>query len=278
MRAVALDTVTLGAWVLDLGGLDRLRLLVVTRHADGLRVTLRQHDFAVLGGLVADVAALVAEGRMHVLLHQLRSGRFVRIVASRADRPCKRLALVSLRQFLVFYIMASDAQLRRGLRQMEIELLLTLLPHLVRDMAGFAAHVEGRMPAAFLGSIHALTMATETQILGLIAGRRFQQQVLIRRGMRIVTLQAVLDCWAVDLAGMLLGLLVSMALEAERRHSSVLQVHSRRVSSIADNVASQAAHVHGRVDMLAFAPVFVTLDALGRVRALFKLDRMDCRR
>ena len=57
--------------MLDLGGVDELRLVVVANNAQLFRARLSQNNFAVLRGRVAGFAALFGEGRMHEARHQL---------------------------------------------------------------------------------------------------------------------------------------------------------------------------------------------------------------
>ena len=65
-----------------------------------------------------------------------------------------RLVLMRLDDGRVLRIVAVDAQRRGIFGQMEVELALATLTGLVRDVAGVAAHVERRMPAAALGHVH----------------------------------------------------------------------------------------------------------------------------
>ena len=74
---------------------------------------------------------------------------------------------------------------------MKIKLLLALFAGLVRDVAGFAAHIQRYVTAALLGHIHARVVAAQTKVLFLITGRRLQQLKFIVGLMWIVAFQAV---------------------------------------------------------------------------------------
>lgn len=60
--AVAVGAVAGGAGMRNFGGFDPLGYIVVAGDAEGLDVGLREHDFPVFGGRVADFALLVGEG------------------------------------------------------------------------------------------------------------------------------------------------------------------------------------------------------------------------
>src|SRR5579872_4574973 len=191
MRTVAVGAIAGGSGMLDFGGFDELGFVVVAGDTEGFDVLLREDDFAVLSRGVADVTLLVGEGRMRELGHQLGRGGLMGIVTGEAISFFKRLVLVSLLQVGALGVMAIDAESGRGLGQMKIEFLLADLAGLVGHVAGFAAHIESGVAAAFLGNVQAGVMATEAEIFFLLAGSGLQQLVLIVGNMRVVTLQAV---------------------------------------------------------------------------------------
>jgi len=96
MGVMAVCAIALRSLMLELRGLNSGGLFRMTARTQGLDVFLREYDFAILGGLVADVAELLAEWWMQKGLHQLGATRLVRIVAAHAIGFRKRLALVSL--------------------------------------------------------------------------------------------------------------------------------------------------------------------------------------
>ena len=154
VRAVAVSAIARRSRMLYLRGFDQLGFIVVTGYAQSLGIRLRQDNFSVLRGRVANLALFVGKWRMGESCHQLGSRRLVRIVAAYAIRGFKRLVLVSLLQVRAFYVMASDTKLRHGFRKMEVELGLADLSSFMRNMTAVAAHIEGGVAAAFLGHVH----------------------------------------------------------------------------------------------------------------------------
>ena len=70
MRAVAVGAITHGAGMGHFRAFDELGLVVMTGQAEGLRVGLGEHDFAILCRCVAELATLRLEGRMHESGHE----------------------------------------------------------------------------------------------------------------------------------------------------------------------------------------------------------------
>ena len=108
VRAVAVSAIARRSRMLYLRGFDQLGFIVVTGYAQSLGIRLRQDNFSVLRGRVANLALFVGKWRMGESCHQLGSRRLVRIVAAYAIRGFKRLVLVSLLQVARL--------LRRGIR------------------------------------------------------------------------------------------------------------------------------------------------------------------
>jgi len=196
--AVAISAVAGCSWMLNFGGLNQLRFIVVAGHAQGSGIGLRQHHFSILGRGVADFALLVGKWWMGEFCHQLGSGARVGIVTAHAIGRFERLILVRLLQVRTLDVMAIYAEGGRRLGEMKIEFGLADLPRFVRDVAGFAAHVEGGMPAAFFGHIQPGRMAAQAEVFFLVPRGRLQQLILIVRGVRIVTLHAVSNCRGMD--------------------------------------------------------------------------------
>ena len=73
MRVMAAQAVAcLCTGMRNFGGVDSLRLLVVSGHAQRLAVSLREYDLAIFRRRVAHLAAFVGEGGMLEFRHQLR--------------------------------------------------------------------------------------------------------------------------------------------------------------------------------------------------------------
>ena len=130
---------------------------------------------------------------MRELLHQLRLGRLVRVVTLYAIRRSERLSLVRFLEVLGLYVVTIDAQLRSGLCQVIVELLLTALTNLVNVVASLTTHVERSVPAAVFRNIQSLSVAPQTEVLAFISGRRLEQLIFVVRLVRIMALDAIAD-------------------------------------------------------------------------------------
>jgi hypothetical protein len=71
---------------------------------------------------------------------------------------------------------------------MEIKLRLSNFAGLMRGVAGIATHVKGGMPATLCRNIQSRLVATQAEVLFLIARDWLQQLILVLCGMRIVAL------------------------------------------------------------------------------------------
>ena len=188
MGVMAVCAIALGAFMFELRGFNSGGLLRMTARAECLDVLLREHDFAIQGGRVADIAELLAEWWMQERLHQLGATRLVRIVAAHAIGFRKRLPLVSLNQGRVSGVVAIQAKRRSTLGEMEGKLRIRSVPAFVSCMARVASQVESFVTAAALWNTHPGLVATQAEIfLCGNARRRLQQFVLGGRGVRIVT-------------------------------------------------------------------------------------------
>ena len=268
VRIVASGAVALRAWMLNFCFLDLLGLLTVAGHAYGFGIGLRQDDLAVLRCGVAGVALPAGKRRMRVGLHQLRLRRLVRIVALYAVGGGERLSLVRLDQVRRSRIVTVEAQRRARLGQVIIELLFALLANLVGDVAGVAAHIQRRVPAAFLGNVDALVMAGEAEVLCLVSRRRLQELILVVGLMRIMALQAIANRRGMNCPVKAGGVHIGVAGNAERLRSGGDQLYAGDVFINPDLVTARTSGGDGRVDVLAFCFVLVTLDAFGGVGVL----------
>jgi ABC-type Fe3+-siderophore transport system permease subunit len=121
---------------------------------------------------MADFALLVGERRMGELCHQLRRSRLVRIMTAHAVGAFEGLVLMRLLQAGILDVVALHTQRGRSFGQMIVKLDFPDLSGFVGDMAGFAAHIQGSVAAAFLRNIHAGGMAGQAEVLLLIACSR----------------------------------------------------------------------------------------------------------
>lgn len=139
----------------------------------------------------------------------------MRVVALDAIRVAEWLAVVRLDQARVFRVVAVEAERRGSFRQMIIKFDFAALAGLMRYMAGLATHIEGCMAAAVLWNIHTFVMAAQAEVLVLSsAAGRLEQLVLVWRGMRIMTLDAITNGWWMDLSVNLGGVLIGVASDA----------------------------------------------------------------
>jgi len=208
--------------------------------------------------------------------HQLGSGGRVGIVTAHAIGRFERLILVRLLQVRTLDVMAIYAEGGRRLGEMKIEFGLADLPRLVRNVASFAAHVEGGMSAAFFGHIQPGRMAAEAEVFFLIPRGRLQQLILIVRGVRIVTLHAVSNCRGMDGTSYVGGIFVGVAGQTKSEGRGRDQLYPGDVFIHPNLVATGAAHGHRRMDRLAFCLVLMAGKAGGSVRLRIKWYRMFC--
>jgi hypothetical protein len=243
--AVAIGAVARCPRMLNFGGRDQLSFIVVAGNTQRLGIGLRQHDFSILGGGVADFALLIGKWRMGEFCHQLGSGGRVGIVTAHAIGRFERLVLVRLLQVCALDVMTIYAESGRRLGEMKIEFGLADLPRFVRNVAGFAAHVEGGMAAAFLRHIQPGGMAAQAEVFFLIPQGRLQQLILIVRGVRIVTLHAVSNCRGMDRTFYVGGIFIGVAGETKGKGRGRDQLYPGNVFIHPNLVATGAAHGHG---------------------------------
>lgn len=187
----------------------------------------------------------------------------------------ERLSLVRLDQRRVFRIVTIQAKGRRRFREVIIELLLTAFAGLVRDMAGFASHVERGVAAAFLRDIQSLGVTAKTEVLVLVAGGSLQQLEFVVGLVWIMTLHAVANRGRMDFAFDVGGVVIGVAGEAERLRGCCNELDARDVFGYTNLMTTGTAHRDRRVDVLSFGFVLVTLRALRRVGILIQRYGMD---
>jgi len=88
----------------------------------------------------------------------------VRIVTAHAISRGERLVLVRLLQIGALHVVAINTECRWRLGEMEVKLDFPHLSRLMRRVAGIAAHIEGRMPAAFLGNVQPGLVAAQAEV------------------------------------------------------------------------------------------------------------------
>jgi len=211
---------------------------------------------------------------MRELGHQLWSGGLVRVVARQAIRLGKGLVAVRLLQIGAVRIVAVETKCRSRLGQVEVEFCFANLASLMCGMAGVAAHIEGRVTAAFLWYIDADLVAAQAQILFLIPGGRLQQLVLVVGTMRIVALYAITNRWRMNIALEIGCFLIRMAGEAKCIRSRGNQLYPGHILISPNFVATGAAHGHRRMHRFAFGLVFVAGNAGGGISLGVKWHRM----
>src|SRR5208283_3316290 len=164
MGTVAVGAISGRSRMLYFSGFDQFAFIVMAGHAKRLDIRLRQHHLSILRRSVTDLALLVGKGRMHEFCHELGSIGLVRIVATHAIGRSKRLILMCFLQVGALYVMAIHTQGRWRFGQMKIKLDLAYLTGLMRDVAGVASHIEGRMAAAFVGHVHPGLVAAKAKV------------------------------------------------------------------------------------------------------------------
>ena len=278
MRAVAIGAIARGSRMRNFGAVDQLGFVVVAGHAERLDIGLRQDHFSVFGRCVADFALLFGERRMRELCQQLGSGRLVRIVTAHAVGLRERLVLVRFLQVGALYVVTIDAQRRRSFGQMKVELHLAGLARFVGGVAGVAAHVEGGVAAALLRDVDADLVAAQAEILLLVSRLGLQQLILVVRGVRIVTLQAVANGRGMNRASSLVEMSAAFlsAWQVRQSATGVVVISFTRVMSAIDPnlVAGGASHGDCGVNRLALGLVLVARQAGGGIRLRIERDRM----
>src|SRR5208283_393377 len=166
----------------------------------------------------------------------------VRIVATHAIGRSKRLILMCFLQVGALYVMAIHTQGRWRFGQMKIKLDLAYLTGLMRDVAGVASHIEGRMAAAFVGHVHPGLVAAKAKVFLLVSGCRLQQLKLVFGRVRIVTGKAVARRRGMNLTFDVCWILIGVASETKSIRSSRDQLEMGCVSNRANLVATGAAH------------------------------------
>ena len=196
------------------------------------------------------------------------------IVTAQAIRRLEWLVLMRLLQVGAFYVVAIDAKRWGRLSEVIVELSLAHLTRFVRDVAGVAAHVEGCMPAAFLGNVLADLVATQTEVFFLISRDWFEQLILILRSMRIVALHAVTHSRRMNRTFHVGGILVGVAGQTEGMGRGRNQLYASDIFRGANLVATGAAHGDRGMHRLPLSLIFMAREAGGGIRLRIKRDRM----
>jgi len=260
---VAVGTLAHCSRVLHFRILNVFGLLIVASYANRLGIFLGKDDLAVLCGLMAGRARiLVAKWGVYENLHQLRFGRLMRIVTAGAIRLIEWLIIVRLLKVGAGGIVTVQTQLRNALGQVVIEFLLAQFTGLVCDMAGAAAHVEGSMPAAALGNIHAHRVACEAKVLfGCGTFRSKFQLELVGRCVRIMAFQTIMHCRLMDPPRSIFCVLIGMTGNAKRLRSRGNELYSSYILVDPDLVTRGTSHLQRRMDMSTFRLFLMAFDA-----------------
>jgi len=261
MRVVTVRAITRRSRVLHLGFFDLLCLLAVTGYAQVFDLGLGQYYFSVFGRRMAHLAALVSKRRMKESGQEFRGGRLVRVVALQAVRCTEGLILVRLLQGGIFRIMAVDAECRGPLRQVKAVFSCGFRSRLVGHVAGLATHIQSGMTAALFRDIESLRVASEAEIVFLVARGGPEQLVLVFRCMRVVAFQAVPDRRFMDLTFDHGGVLVAVTCEAKLVRGGGDQLHACDVFIDPNLMAGQTPHGDRRMNRLALAFFAMTFHA-----------------
>src|SRR5579863_732639 len=159
MRAMTICAIACGAGVRHFGRVDLLGLIVMAGQAKSFGVGLCEDHLSLFGRRMAKFASFICERWMHKLNHQLWGVRLMGVVALQAICCGERLILMRLLQTGVLRIVTIQAKCWSGLGEMEQVLLRRFGAGLVGDMAGVAAHIEGRMSAALLRYVQSSLVA-----------------------------------------------------------------------------------------------------------------------
>src|SRR4051794_32025754 len=95
----------------------------------------------------------VAERSMHERLHQLRLRRLMWIMAAQTIGFVEWLIVVCFLKAFILGVVAVEAELRSGLRQVIVKLSLSFFTGLVSRVAGAATHIERSMTASVLRNV-----------------------------------------------------------------------------------------------------------------------------
>lgn len=185
----------------------------------------------------------------------------MRTVAGQAVSFGKGLSLVRLHQAGFLHIVTVDAQRGSVLGQVKIKFAFAPFPRLVHGVAGVATRVQRSVAAAPIRRIRPLRVASQAEIVFLIARGELQQLILVVGGVRIVAGQAIANRRRVHFTLDLGGIFIGVAGEAELVRSGGDQLYVSVISIDPDFMAAQAAHRYRGMDGLALGFVFMTRDA-----------------
>jgi len=166
-----------------------------------------------------------------------------------------------LRHGRVFGIVAIQAQRRGRFGQVISKFGIRARARFVRDVAGFAPHVQRRVMASLGKPLLTLRVALRAQVFFLPAGSRFHQLELVIGLVRIVALQTIADRRAVDQTFRRGRVLVGMALKAEFDGCDGGEFDAGDVFTNAEFMTAQTAHCDGGVHRFSLGLVFVAFEA-----------------
>ena len=201
----------------------------------------------------------------------------MRIVALQAIRSRKRLVRVGLAQAIFLWVVAVEAKLRRGFRQVLRELELGGIAGLMNGVAGVAAHIQRQMPAPLFRNTKTGCVAAEAKIFLLLARNRLHQLRRIRRLMGIMALDAVADRGWMYSTVYVRSVLFRVARQTQLAACGGDQFDVSDALSNTDFVAARAALCHSGVNVGSLSFVVMAFQALGGVRVRFQRDRMFAR-
>jgi len=125
--------------MLKLRRFNPCNLIGMTASAKSFNTFLREHNFAILGWLMAHIAKLLSEGRMYESLHELWPIGLVRVVATNAVGFSEGLPLMRFDQGRVCSIVAIEAKRRGCFRQVKGKLRSRPVPASMSCVASITA-------------------------------------------------------------------------------------------------------------------------------------------
>lgn len=158
--------------------------------------------------------------------------------------------------------MTVEAKLRRRFREVESELTLIGVTGLVRDVTGFAAHVERGVTAATCGDAFSGLVTSEAEIRFFATAGRLKQVVLEVGRVRTVTLGTVANRWAVNLTFDFGSVLVCVAGNAKGNLGGGDQLNAGDIFIDPDFVTACTPHGDRRMDDFALRLIFMALNTL----------------
>ena len=163
-----------------------------------------------------------------------------------------------------------------SLGQVLVELGLADFSDFVGDVAGIAAHVESGVAAAFLGDIQPWLWQSRQRFCPFLTARCLEQLILVVGLVRIVALDAIAYRRRMHGPFQRRGIFIGVTTEAERLRRRSDELDASDVFIDPYLMAAQASHRDRGMYGFAFALIFMTFQAFGRICFWLQRDRMHC--